>query len=57
MGLAGKEVDQEVVEAAPVVNTSCYCKSCCILLPSCSTSHSVEIDSFLRHGNLVSCWS
>ena len=57
MGSAGKEADQEVVEAAPVVNTSCCCKSCCIPLPSCSMSHSVATDSFLRHGNLVSCWS
>lgn len=57
MGSAGKEADQEVVEVVPVVNTSCCCKSCCILLPSYSMSHSVVTDSFLCHGNLVSCWS
>ena len=57
VGLAVKEVDQEVVEEGPVVNTSCCCKSCCILPPSCSKSHSVETDSFLHHGNPVSCWS
>ena len=57
MGSAGKEADQEEVEVVPVVNTSCCCKSCCILLPSYSRSHSVATDSFLRRGNLESCWS
>lgn len=57
VGLAGKEADQEVVEVVLAVNTSCCCMSCCILLPSYSMSHSVVTDSFLCHGNLVSCWS